>query len=219
MERLAFSNNKVTEYLQQFSLEVGLYDDTRPWGAWYIIDSGESYQQSRYYGIESDASLVQGLKGSFDKKILKTIPGTLLSLQYHGTIDHPGHSEIWLACTKMRAVVSKKSAVGASSRELEDILQNLIVLEIEPGGQLYNPGGFIHALANPFDSDVFLIESRISQIQESSDQREANIVRIYDQTQREGTPVFPKELFERVMNSEIPADYYVKSGKLFVPHA
>jgi hypothetical protein len=212
---MKFQNERVNEYLTSRGKEIIKFDDQRPWGGWYIFDQGDSYQQSEYCGNETQIELVEHLKGSFDKKVLRVLPGTLLSLQFHGTSTHPGHSEIWQACTDIRVVLSKVSGVGLDEIALSKVLQELVVIDVKAGGTLFIPGGFIHALSNPYESESFVIETRISEIPEDSGQREDNIVSIYDQTQRRGAPIYPQGLFERIMKLGNDADYVVREGEVF----
>ena len=186
---MEFKNAEVTNYLKKKNLSVIECDQNRPWGGWYLIDANPQ----------------------FDKKILRVVPQTILSLQFHGTPTHPGHLEKWEACTQIRAIVGCQSVVGQS----EDILKTLLVVDVEPQGTLIIGSGFVHALANPFSDDIYVVETRESMINETAKERENNIVRIYDQTNRNGTPSFPEDLLNRIMDVNRKADVIVKSQTVF----
>lgn len=189
------SNQRIINYLNDNNLTIVESDPKRPWGGWYLIDINKSTYS--------------------DRKILHVIPHTLLSLQYHGTPLHLGHMETWNACTKIRAVVSKISVVYQTETELNESLKNLAIIDIYPGGTLIIGSGFIHALANPFLQDIYVIETRQSQIAEMANDRENNIVRIYDQTNRNGTPSYPNWLVQKIMDPTNKPDYEVKEGNVF----
>lgn len=144
----------------------------RPWGDWTLID-------------QDDMS---------DKKILHLLPGSLLSLQFHGDENHPGHKETWLALTKIRAVVG-------------DTIDDLSIIDIQPQGQLIINPGMIHALVNPFATDCYVMETRESQCVERPIDREENITRIYDQTNRGGLPSYPEALLKRIWS--LKPDYEI----------
>src|ERR1700679_3583575 len=104
---MEFDNLAIKDYLNKHNLSVIKADPQRPWGGWYIIDIDN---------IENP------LYSMYDKKVLRVIPGTLLSLQYHGSLSHPGHHEIWEALTKIRAIISQKSAIGLSRADFDDCM-------------------------------------------------------------------------------------------------
>jgi hypothetical protein len=193
---MQFDNQLVTDYLCTNRLKVIKSDASRPWGGWYLIDihNPENSSQSLY-----------------DKKIIRVVPGTILSLQYHGSPDHMGHSELWEACTKMRALIGLRSVVGVSQDELEKSIRDTIIVDIEAGGKILIRAGCLHALANPYDEDVFIIEQRQSFHPESPESRENNIVRIYDQTNRNGVPSYPVDLLNNIMNKNYNPDVIVHS--------
>lgn len=194
---MQFQNKEVTDYLNRNQLKVISFDDNRPWGGWYLIN------------------IDQSPNSNFDKKILRVVPNTVLSLQFHGTESHPGHLEIWEACTHIRAIISKESVVSKTSGELCVILENLIFVDVNPGGTLIIGPGYIHALANLYKEDIYVIETRQSQIVETCDQRENNIVRIYDQTNRNNTPSYPDELILRIMDPQAEPNYLIQRGDIF----
>jgi len=189
-----FKNDFIVNYINNNKLTVQDWNN-RPWGAWYLID----------------------LNSMSDKKVIRVSPGTLLSLQYHGSLKHLGHEESWIACTHIRAILSKRSVIEIDNKDFEETLNNLIVVDIQSGGTLNIRAGVIHALANPFNEDIYVIETRKSQMPETAKSREDNITRIYDQTNRNGILSFPLDLIQRALKSYIPADYIVKSNETFDP--
>jgi len=197
---MEFKNEIVNDYLHNNNLRIIKSDPNRPWGGWYIIDINniENPQDSMH-----------------DKKILHVIPGTLLSLQYHGSPSHPGHKETWETCTKTRAVISKYSVVNLSQSDFDKCLNDLLIVDLEPGAKIFIGSGFLHALANPYTDDLFVIETRESQTPESPENRESNISRIYDQTNRGGIPSYPVELSQKIMNPNFIPHFLIKSGEIF----
>ncbi len=174
----------INRYLENNKLNI-INCNKRSWGEWCLIDNSHM---------------------EYDKKILRVNPGMLLSLQYHGRDGRDGHLEIWEAFTKIRAIIGRESVVGKSDLKLDDLL----VLDINTGGSLIIGPGFVHGLGNPFSSDIYVIETRESQIVESSTDRELNITRIYDQADR--APPFPPHLVSRFMENP---DIIVNDGEIF----
>ena len=197
---MQFDNQLVNDYLNTNNLKVIKCDSSRPWGGWYIID---------IHNIENQSQSL------YDKKIIQVVPGTILSLQYHGSPDHVGHYEVWEACTKIRALIGLQSVVGLSSYDLDLCINNTIIVDIEAGGKILIGAGCLHALANPFDDYIFIIEQRQSFHPETPESRENNIVRIYDQTNRNGTPSYPVDLLNKIMDKQYKPDVLVHSGEFF----
>lgn len=198
-----FKNIIVDDYLKSNNLQIINSDPHRPWGGWYMID------------INSTSCYNDSLSSLSDKKIIRVIPGSLLSLQYHGSLDNSGHDEIWETCTKTRAIVSKKSVIGMSKSDFEHCLNDLLVIDLDPSAKIVISAGFIHALVNPYDNDLFVIETRISQKQESSNDRENNITRIYDQYNRSGTSSYPSDLLLKIMDKNFKPDVVVPRNECF----
>jgi hypothetical protein len=184
------TTNFVLDYLEDHQISIIESDPNRPWGGWYITE----INREKY----------------LDKKILRVVPQTLLSLQFHGSVGHPGHKETWVALTKIRAVVSTESLINKS---LDGVDEKLLIVDVEPQGILIIEPGCLHALANPFGTDIYVVETRESQIAEGPDDRERNIVRIYDQTMRNGVCAYPKDLFDKIMNENIVPDLIIKAGE------
>jgi hypothetical protein len=85
---------------------------------------------------------------------------------------------------------------------LEDICEkisaDLEVMKLRKWEKFSTPAGVLHAYINPFDHDVYLLETRISQVAEQASDREKNIIRIYDTTMRGGTPDWPDWLRQKI---------------------
>jgi mannose-6-phosphate isomerase-like protein (cupin superfamily) len=171
-----FANQFINDYIEKNNLTIIEHDENRPWGGYYIYDAGKNY----------------------DKKIFFIKPGQFLSLQYHGTPEQPGHNEEWTAITEIKVVLGNKNVVGISKEELAEELQNLNVLKVAPGEKIRIPAGYLHALVNPYPHNIHFAETRMSQQDEPSSEREGNIVRIYDQSQRDNCPKWPEGLLEKI---------------------
>jgi len=167
----------VSDYLKDNNYQVVSQDEERPWGRFYVFQVGDNY----------------------DKKILWVKPQNLLSLQYHGSKIQPGHSENWLALTDFRILISKQNALEYPNYEEKTLLNDLEIRDIKTGSEINIPAGHMHALVNPYLHDIFLVETRTSAKNESSKDREDNIVRVYDLTQRNNTPSYPKNLYSELM--------------------
>lgn len=175
---MQFKNNFINNYIQQHNLNIISYNEEKPWGGYYVYEETPEY----------------------DKKILWVKPGNYLSLQFHGTPTHPGHSEIATALSNFKIVLGTKSVVGLSEEEMQQELRNLKVIGLKPGESIDIPAGFLHAYVNPFEEDMYILETRTSQIAETSAEREANIVRVYDQTRRDNLPDWPAEMKNKILD-------------------
>jgi mannose-6-phosphate isomerase-like protein (cupin superfamily) len=171
-----FANEFITNYVRQNNLTIIECDENRPWGGYYIYETGPNY----------------------DKKIFFIKPGQYLSLQFHGTPEQPGHNEEWTAITEIKVVLGNKSVVGISNEEFQEELQNLNILKIAPGEKVRIPAGYLHALVNPYEHNIHFAETRMSQQDEPSGERESNITRVYDQSGRDGCPKWPEDLTHKI---------------------
>ncbi|MBP7806236.1 hypothetical protein KA057_00990 [Candidatus Gracilibacteria bacterium] len=170
-------NAFVEKYIQDNGLTVIQCDEEKPWGAYYVIEETPKY----------------------DKKILWLKPHALLSLQYHGTPSHPGHAEEGEGLTEMALVLGKEDMAHLALENIyEKIPTDVEIIKLGKGEKFSTPAGVLHAYINPFDHDVYLLETRISQISEQASNREKNITRIYDTTMREGTPDWPQWLRDKI---------------------
>ena len=172
-------NSFVEKYIQENNLTVIQCEEEKPWGAYYVIEETPEY----------------------DKKILWLKPHALLSLQYHGTPLHPGHAEegVWL--TEMAIVLGKEDMIDVDIQNIyEKIPTDVGVIKLKKWEKFSTPAGVLHAYINPFEHDVYLLETRISQVTEQASDREKNIVRIYDTTMRGGTPDWPQYLLDKINN-------------------
>lgn len=170
-------NAFVEKYIQDNGLTVIQCDEEKPWGAYYVIEETPKY----------------------DKKILWLKPHALLSLQYHGTPSHPGHAEEGEWLTEMALVLWKEDMAHLALENIyEKIPTDVEIIKLGKWEKFSTPAGVLHAYINPFDHDVYLLETRISQISEQASNREKNITRIYDTTMREGTPDWPQWLRDKI---------------------
>ena len=170
-------NAFVEKYIQENSLKVLQCDEEKPWGAYYVIEETPEY----------------------DKKILWLKPHALLSLQYHGNPLHPGHREEGEWLTEMALVLGKEDMTNVTLEDIyEKIPADVKVVRLKKWEKFSTPAWVLHAYINPFDHDLYLLETRISQISELASDREKNIVRIYDTTMRGGTPDWPEWLRDKI---------------------
>jgi len=135
----------------------------KPWGSYEVLSKGSN----------------------FDNKILKVNPGFNLSLQFHGSPTHPGHSEQWVCLTDIVVVKGLN-------------LDNLTVKKYKTGEIVNIASGELHALCNPFKFPIEVEETRTSPVSESPEDREENIVRLYDQFHRDNLPDFPDQLKQKI---------------------
>lgn len=170
-------NSFVEKYIRDNGLTVIQCDEEKPWGAYYVIEETPEY----------------------DKKILWLKPHALLSLQYHGNPGHPGHREEGEWLTEMAFVLWRQDMTNIPLDSIyEKIPTDVEVIKLEKWEKFSTPAGILHAYINPFDYDVYLLETRISQIAEQASDREKNIIRIYDTSMRDGTPDWPQWLLDAI---------------------
>lgn len=170
-------NAFVEKYIRENNLTVIQCDEEKPWGAYYVIEETPEY----------------------DKKILWLKPHALLSLQYHGNPLHPWHREEGEGMTDMALVLWKEDMTHMTLENIyEKIPADLEVMKLRKWEKFSTPAGVLHAYINPFDHDVYLLETRISQVAEQASDREKNIMRIYDTTMRGGTPDWPDWLRQKI---------------------
>jgi mannose-6-phosphate isomerase-like protein (cupin superfamily) len=174
---MQFKNEFINKYIKDHNLNIISSNEEKPWGGYYVYEETPEY----------------------DKKILWVKPGNYLSLQFHGTPTHLGHSEIATALNNFKIVIGTKNVVGLNEEEMQVELRNLKVISLSSGESIDIPAGFLHAYVNPFKEDMYLLETRTSQIPETSADRESNIVRIYDQTRRDNLPDWPEEMQAKIM--------------------
>ena len=168
----------VEKYIKENNFKVLQCDEGKPWGAYYVIEETSEY----------------------DKKILWLKPGALLSLQYHGNYSHPGHREEGEWLTYMALVLGKTDVSKMSSDAIYKIIPNDVeVIALKKWEKFHTPAGYLHAYINPYDHDVYLTETRISQVAEQANDREENITRVFDSTMRGGTPDWPEWLKDKII--------------------
>lgn len=167
----------VEKYIQDNGLTVVLCDEDKPWWAYYVLEETSEY----------------------DKKILWLKPRSFFSLQYHGNPAHPGHREEGEWLTDMAMVLGKKDVSQMGLEQIYGIIpEDLEVIPLKKWEKFHTPAGYLHAYVNPYDHDVYLLETRISQISEWAADREANIIRVYDTAMRGWTPDWPVWLTEKI---------------------
>ncbi len=172
-------NPYIKKYIEDHGLTVLQFDEQKPWWAYYILEETPEY----------------------DKKILWLKPHALLSLQYHGNPVHLWHREEGEALTDM-AIVMGNEDVSQMPIDLiyEEMLNDLRIIPLKKWEKFRTPAGYLHAYVNPYDHDVYLLETRISQIPEQASDRESNITRIYDITMRDNVPNWPEWLQEKILS-------------------
>lgn len=184
---------EVLSYLQSHNINT-IDGDIRPWGG--------------YIHLEPEADIPYS-----DKKILwinpsKDInnPVTALSLQFHGINGVISHEEKFTPITDMAFITGKNSMQMSNneldkSKILDEVENNLDVVLLKSGQTHFTKGGIIHAYVNPFyDKLVLLEEIRISKVNQSADDREANICRVYDAKRETVLGEYPKKLLQRVVD-------------------
>ena len=170
-------NTFIEKYIIEHGLTVLHFDEEKPWWAYYVIEETAEY----------------------DKKILWIKPGQYLSLQYHGNPTHLGHREEGEWLTDMAFVIWRTDVSIMNLDEIYGLTpDDLEVIFLKKWEQFHTPVGVLHAYVNPFDHDVYLLETRISQTPEKASDREKNIVRVYDTTMRNGTPNWPEWLIQKI---------------------
>ena len=174
MDLNEISDEFVKDYFFKNSLELIEMNEDKPWGAYYVYEETDKY----------------------DCKVFRVDPGKILSIQFHGTPDHPGHDEIVTAITKLTLFLSDRSAVGLTRERQEEIAGNCKLFVVEVGQEKEMPAGSVHAYANPYNHAIYFLERRTSQVPEKAKDREANIIRIFDQAARPGTKPLPDKLLE-----------------------
>jgi len=170
-------NTFVEKYIADNKLSILQCDEEKPWWAYYVIEETAEY----------------------DKKILWIKPHQFLSLQYHGNPSHLWHREEGEWLTDMALVLGKTDVSLLSVEAIYELIpQDLEILTLNKWEQFHTPAGVLHAYINPFDHDIYLLETRISQTPEQASDREKNIIRIYDTTMRWGTQDWPEWLREKI---------------------
>jgi hypothetical protein len=156
--------------------------------------------------LASDYSLVN--IATADEKILlvdEKQPGqNVLSMQYHGRPDLSGHLEVWEFLTAGFVVSGSESwrPFGWPREEYAQELNNLKIRHIRAGERLVILPGQWHALAKQESLEpLYVREFRISlEKGGTNEDRENNIVRVLDNSRRDGCAPFPAELIRELNN-------------------
>jgi mannose-6-phosphate isomerase-like protein (cupin superfamily) len=90
----------VAEYLHLKNLKINKYDNTRPWGGFFVIEEAEAEKFIDLYfpGFTKEAL---NISGKLSPKILIVAPEKRLSWQYHNR-----RAEIWKLISGTAAVVN-----------------------------------------------------------------------------------------------------------------
>lgn len=155
--------------------------------------------------LADESTTLVGL-ASADEKILAVEPKQpgyeILSMQYHGKPGFPGHIEVWEFVTPGSVVLGTNAykPFGWTDAELEVEMKALQVIHFKPGQKLVILPGQWHALAKPKELDYTVVrEWRITpQPGRSSQERENNIVRTYDNSGRGTLGAFPQEIMDQI---------------------
>ncbi len=145
-------------------------------------------------------------QASADEKILVVQPKqprlNILSMQYHGNPSMPGHIEIAEYLTEGVIVIGSDSVkpFGWHESEIQAEMQNLHVKKMAAGETFVILPGQWHAYAMPSNMDYVIIrEWRITpETGKTSQDREANIVRTYDNSGRGTLGNFPAEIMQQI---------------------
>jgi len=161
--------------------------------------SGEEIEHYELISELADPDNDLAGKASADEKILVVEPKQpgyhILSMQYHGRSDMTGHIEVWEFLTEGAAVLGSDTfkPYGWSEEEISREMENLVVKTFTPADILVILPGQWHALAKPAHEELVVVrEWRITpQSGKSSQEREDNIIRTYDNAGRGTLGPFP----------------------------
>jgi mannose-6-phosphate isomerase len=109
----------VAEYLKQQQLKVDKYDNTRPWGGFFVLDEAEAEKFiALYFPHLTKADLT--ISGKLSPKILIVAPDKRLSWQYHHR-----RAEIWKLIGGTAGVVTSDTDIEKDTTHLAigDIIQ------------------------------------------------------------------------------------------------
>jgi hypothetical protein len=173
--------------------------------AQYIIDNPEA-KQNELISKLADPSYNLANEASADEKILVIEPKqsgfNALSMQYHGRPDLHAHIEIFELLTPGSYVAGSDIVrpYGWTKEEAEQEIKNLKVKHFKPGDIIVTLPGQWHAYAMPSTQDLMVLrEWRITpEPGRTSDEREGNIVRLYDNAGRGTLGNFPQEIMQEI---------------------
>lgn len=103
----------LAEYLHRNKLKVHSYDNTRPWGGFFVIEEADA---EKFIHLFFPGFTKEGLSisGKLSPKILIVAPGKRLSWQYHNR-----RSELWKLIGGEAAVVTSDTDIERTPRNLE----------------------------------------------------------------------------------------------------
>lgn len=208
-------HEEVQKYFQKNNLKVVFaerrqVDELYPGGKYQyaVYKVGKDHKSDQVHN-HSLAKLPQNIC-SYDEKVLflagakESLEIISLSLQYHGQAGKDGHTEIWenVGNTPLRVVQSKHQVHHKTKDELKkymDLSVNLLIVEVHPGGKIINPKGHLHGLFNVNkDQAIILRETRVSETDETYEDREANNTRVCDFSRESVVGIFPEKLQKRM---------------------
>ncbi len=110
---------KVSKYLELSKIKIEKYDDTRPWGGFFVIEETEAEKFIKLYFPHLTYQELN-ISGKLSPKILVVAPNKRLSWQYHHR-----RAEIWKLIGGTAAVVTSDTDEEKETKELNigDIIQ------------------------------------------------------------------------------------------------
>ena len=103
---------KVSKYLALKNFKIDKYDDTRPWGGFFVIEEAESEKFIQLYFPHLTKEELN-ISGKLSPKILVVAPNKRLSWQYHHR-----RAEIWKLIDGTAAVVTSDTDEEKETKEL-----------------------------------------------------------------------------------------------------
>jgi mannose-6-phosphate isomerase len=116
-KELIFEN--IAEYLHRQDLKIARYDNTRPWGGFFVLEEGEAgkFISLHFPHLTKDEL---NISGKLSPKILVVAPNKRLSWQYHHR-----RAEIWKLIGGVAGVITSDSDEEKETTHLNigDIVQ------------------------------------------------------------------------------------------------
>ena len=116
-KELVFEN--IAEYLHHRKLKINKYDDSRPWGGFFVIEETESEKFGKLY-FPNFSKDELNISGKLSPKILVVAPNKRLSWQFHHR-----RAEIWKLIGGTAAVITSETDEEKEIKHLKigDIIQ------------------------------------------------------------------------------------------------
>lgn len=103
---------KISKYLERNKIKIDKYDNTRPWGGFFVIEEEEAEKFiNLYFPLLTYKEL--SISGKLSPKILVVAPNKRLSWQYHHR-----RAEIWKLIGGTAAVVTSDTDEEKETKEL-----------------------------------------------------------------------------------------------------